>query len=77
MTNHSHDSTLSRLPTFLTVEELAVLLRISRNAAYASVARGEIPGVTRIGKTIRITRDVVVAWVRGQDRVPRSSRRTR
>jgi excisionase family DNA binding protein len=45
---------------FLTVPELAELLRISRNAAYLAIERGEVPGVVRIGRTIRIRRSAVV-----------------
>jgi excisionase family DNA binding protein len=70
-------STLTRLPTFLTVDELAQLLRINRKSAYEAVAKGEIPGARRIGRTIRITRDAVVGWLRGQGHVSRSSGRNR
>jgi len=70
-------STLSRLQTFLTVDELAKLLRVNRNTAYEAVARGEIPGVCRIGRKIRICRDTVVEWLRGEGRVSASSRRIR
>ncbi len=70
------ESTLDGLPTFITVDELARLLRVNRNTAYESVARGEIPGVRRIGRKIRICRDTVVKWLRGESGVSRSSRRT-
>lgn len=39
----------------LTVKEAAAVLRIQRSAAYAAVARGEIPSF-RIGGSIRIPR---------------------
>jgi excisionase family DNA binding protein len=65
--------TLSRLPTLMTVDELARLLRVNRKTAYDAVAKGEIPGARRVGRTIRITRDVVVGWLRGQGHVSRSS----
>ena len=38
-------STLSKLATFLTVPELARLLRVNRNTAYEAVQRGDIPGL--------------------------------
>lgn len=63
------------LPVVLTVEELAELLRINRKTAYAAVEAGDIPGVRRIGRTIRISRDTVLAWLaEGQARFPRSRR---
>ena len=68
--------TLSRLPTFITVDELAVLLRINRNTAYEAVQRGEVPGVTRIGRKIRVCRNTVVEWLRGKGRGARSNRRS-
>lgn len=58
----------------LTVDELASLLRVSRNTAYQAINAGEIPGVRRIGRTIRISRDAVLVWLGGKDHVPRSRR---
>ena len=69
------NSTLTRLPTLLTVDELANLLRVNRNTLYEMVQRGEIPGVVHIGRTIRFVRDVVVEWMCSQGCVPRSTRR--
>ena len=43
-------------PEWLTVEEVAAILRISRAAAYQAVNNGEIPGVCRNGKIIRVKR---------------------
>jgi excisionase family DNA binding protein len=54
----------AELPPTITVDELAVLLRVERKSAYAAVARGEIPGVRRIGRAIRICRDAVLQWLR-------------
>lgn len=58
----------------LTVEELAKLLRINRDTAYRAVQSGEIPGVRRVDRSIRISRDAVLDWLRGKDRVVRSRR---
>jgi excisionase family DNA binding protein len=59
----------------LTVDELASLLRVDRKTVYAAIARGEIPGVRRIGSLLRISRERVLAWLsQGQDRVSRSRR---
>jgi excisionase family DNA binding protein len=65
-----------RLPRVLTPEELAGLLRLRPRSVYEAIARGEIPGVRRIGRKIRIDRDSVLSWLaHGQGRVSRSSRR--
>jgi len=75
MNSDPKETTLDRLPPLLTVDELAAILRVNRDTAYKAVAAGEVPGARRIGRTIRICRDAVVRWLRGEDRVPRSSRR--
>lgn len=62
------------LPPVLTVEELASLLRVNRNTAYQALARGEIPGARRIGRTVRVFRDAVLEWLRGQGRVSRRAK---
>ena len=41
-------------PDFLTVEEWADKMRVSRGAGYNAVKNGEVDGVVRIGKLIRI-----------------------
>ena len=64
--------TLNTLPTFLTVDELAKLLRVNRDTAYKAVADGQVPGVRHIGRTIRICRSTVVEWLRGKGSVSRS-----
>jgi excisionase family DNA binding protein len=62
------------LPDVLTVDELATLLRVNRKTAYEAVARGEIPGACRVGRTIRICRDTVLDWLGGHVRVSRDRR---
>jgi len=47
----------------MTVDELANLLRIARGSAYRAVKAGEVPGVVRIGKTLRIHRPTVLRWL--------------
>ncbi len=64
------------LPRVLTPEELAKLLRVRRRSVYEAISRGDIPGVRRIGRKVRIDRDSVLAWMAdGHGRAPRSSRR--
>ena len=64
----------SALPSILTVDELAVLLRVNRKTAYDAIAEGRIPGARRVGRAIRVSRDAVLQWLHGQVREPRSSR---
>ncbi len=62
-------------PAVITVEELAVLLRVNRKTVYEALARGDIPGAKRIGVTYRIHRDAVLTWLASsQDRAARSRR---
>ncbi len=51
------------LPLILTIPELAQLLRISRASAYRLAASGQMPGVARLGKTLRAHRDAVLRWL--------------
>lgn len=62
-------------PEFLTVAELAALLRMSRNTVYDAFAAGEIPGGRRVRGVIRFRRDIVLDWFRSQGSGPASSRR--
>jgi excisionase family DNA binding protein len=50
----------------LTVDEAAVLLRVSRFTLYAEIKRGRIPGVVRVGRTIRLSRGALAAWFEGK-----------
>lgn len=47
----------------LTAEELGELLRLSRGAIYTMVARGELPGVVKLGRRLRFRRDAVLEWL--------------
>ena len=53
------------LPPVLTVEEVADLMRIDRKTAYAAIAEGDVPGVRRVGRCIRVSRDVLLQWLAG------------
>ena len=57
------------LPQFLTVEEVASLLRTSRKAIYAMVERGQVPGVTRVGRRLLVRAEELVDWL-NQKRTP-------
>jgi excisionase family DNA binding protein len=51
------------LPSVLTVDEVADLMRVDRKTAYAAIAAGAVPGVRRIGRCIRVSRDVLLRWL--------------
>lgn len=61
------------LAPVLTVDEVADLLRVDRKSIYEVIRRGELPGVRRLGRSIRVHRDTVLRWIaEGQGRAPRS-----
>jgi len=51
------------LPAVLTVEEVADVLRVDRKTAYAAIAEGGVPGVRRVGRCIRVSRDALLKWL--------------
>ena len=42
------------LPDLLTVAEVATALRTTPKAVYAMVERGQLPGVVRLGRRLRV-----------------------
>ncbi len=48
---------------YLTPDEIAELLRTTRKAIYIMIQRGQLPGVTRIGRRVLLRRDAVVSWL--------------
>jgi excisionase family DNA binding protein len=57
---------------FLTIPETAKLLRINRGRAYAMANDGTLPGVIRLGRTIRVDRAQLIAGLRGNLHDPTS-----
>jgi excisionase family DNA binding protein len=57
------------LPLLLTVDEAAVLLRTTPRAIYAMVARGQLPGVTRIRRRALLRAEDLLHWL-DQKRAP-------
>ena len=55
-------TTFETLPLFLTVEEMASVLRIGRNPAYHLVKDGHIQSI-RLGRSIRIPRNALLQFV--------------
>ena len=60
---------MTGLPVLLTPDETAELLRTSRKAVYAMTERGQLPGVTRIGRRVLYRRDDLLDWL-DQKRTP-------
>ena len=59
----------SNLSLLLTADEVADLLRTTRVAVYALVARKQIPGITRLGRRVLFRRDDLLRWL-DQNRAP-------
>ena len=51
------------VPVLITTDEMADLLRTSRTAIYAMVARAQLPGVVRIGRRVLFRREDVMRWL--------------
>jgi len=56
-------------PLLLTAEDAAALLRTTRTAVYAMVSRGQLPGVTRLGRRVLFRTQDLLDWL-DQNRVP-------
>ena len=54
---------VATLPTLLTVDETAALLRTTRKAVYALIERGQLAGVTRIGRRVLVDRVALLDWL--------------
>lgn len=50
-------------------KELAKAMRVHPKKVYASVRKGEIPGVVPLSRPLRFHRATVLAWLTGQIRV--------
>ena len=48
---------------FFTVDEVAALLRTKRKGIYARIERGQLPGVTRLGRRLLIRQDELLDWL--------------
>lgn len=65
----AEQSAESTLPLLVTVDEAAVLLRTTPRAIYAMVARGQLPGVTRIRRRVLLRAEDLLHWL-DQKRAP-------
>jgi excisionase family DNA binding protein len=51
-------------PLLLTADETAELLRTTKKGVYAMIERGQVPGVTRIGRRVLVRSDLLLDWIR-------------
>lgn len=58
-------SALSTATSCITVPELAVMLKVSKNDLYAKVKSGSLPGI-RIGSSVRLNPKIVADWLTQQ-----------
>ena len=59
---------LGALPAVLTMAHIQSTLGISKKTAYDLAHRDDFPAI-RLGRTIRVTRDAFVSWLRAQSGV--------
>jgi excisionase family DNA binding protein len=52
------------MPSFLTVAEVADLLRTTKTAIYATIGRAQLPGVIRLGRRVLVRSDELLDWLR-------------
>lgn len=60
---------VSQLPIFMTADEVAELIRTTREAVYAMAARGQLAGVTRVGRRMLFRTSELLDWL-DQNRTP-------
>ena len=53
------------LSEVVTIDEAAAWLRVNRKTLYDAARAGELPGVVRVGRSIRIGRDALLGWLQG------------
>jgi excisionase family DNA binding protein len=51
---------------FLTVPEVASILRVSSDTLYRAIRLDQVPGAFRVGKSIRIRQNAVLSWGYGE-----------
>ena len=54
---------LHNLPALLTVDDAAQLLRTTKKAVYVMIERGQLPGVTRLGRRVLLRSDRLLEWL--------------
>lgn len=52
----------ARVQELLTVEQMALLTQLKEQTIYRKAKKGDIPGVVRLGRTLRFHRVVALRW---------------
>lgn len=47
---------------FLTAREVARTMKIAQSTAYKLMQEGKIPGVKRVGRNVRVRKDIFEEW---------------
>jgi excisionase family DNA binding protein len=53
-------------PELLHIEEAARVLQIGRSRAYEMAAAGEMPGLIRLGRSLRVSKRALRQWIDAQ-----------
>ncbi len=51
------------MPKYLTINEVAELLRLGERTVYDMLRAGRLPGAAKVGGKWRVDREKLVAWV--------------
>lgn len=62
----ANESTFDGLPEVLTVSEVTDFLRVAKRTVYQEIETGRL-GCFRVGRAIRVTREQLENYVRGND----------
>ena len=58
----TNDSVIKEMPSVLTIEDLALILSISKSTVYRLVTSKQIRTI-KVGRTMRITKDSVIRYL--------------
>jgi excisionase family DNA binding protein len=50
-------------PQLLRIAEAAALMNVSRSTAYEMAQRGQLPGVLKFGRALRVSRRALEQWI--------------
>jgi excisionase family DNA binding protein len=62
------ESALEALPPMLTVAQVAELFGVTKGTVYMAAQRGSIPGIVKVGRSVRIQKAALAAWLKGESK---------